>query len=589
MDSDIPGLNQIIGKVKKLVIYILFFIQFVLGNVGLYAQELTPVLKQNGTRNDQDYYFAFTEATRYFMTRNFVQAVSLYNECLRIKSSSGAPHYQLSRIFLSAGNNYLALEHAKKAVTLDKTNKWYLQGLANIYQIEEKYDSAVVVLKSLLLVDSDNPTYLMNIADLYEEMGRMDSSLRYLNLIDKKVGQSKEVSLNRYRIYDKMNLPGKALENLYLALSFEPGDYIVAGMLAEFYRSTSRTDSATKYYNQIYPAYKSEPMVSYSYTEFLLEMHDTIGAKKVLIETIKDKSITIQQKSEYFIKLLQDDDLLLLSKPIIDTVAKAFLNEYPSDIRALSVYADIQMRRRNFGIASAVLLRVYELDKRNYLALEQLLYSLNLQSKSDSVIVYSEEGIRNFADRPLIYLFNGSAKNDLKMYNEALVVLNKGLAIVSDSSIKVQFYNLIADSYRNIKDYAKSDDAFERALLIDPGNIVIKNNYAYYLAVRGDRLKLAKNMSRETIMKEPENSTYLDTYAWILFKMGKISGAKKYISLAISSNNDQSGEILLHAGEIFLKARMYEKALIYYKMAVKKLQGADLEEAEQKIETIIQK
>lgn len=588
-DLDIPELKQILRKVKKPILHILFFIQFTFSNVCVNAQEFSPVLKPNNTENDQDYYYAFNEATRYFMTGNYMQAVNLYNECLRIKSSSGAPHYQLSRVFRNAGNKYLALEHAKKAVALDKTNKWYLQGLASIYQIEGKNDSAVVVLKRLLLVDKNNPAYLMSIAGLYEELGRMDSSLKYLNLIDKRIGPSKEVSLNRYRIYEKLKLPGKALENLYRAYSFEPTDYVVTGMLAEFYRSRSKADSAVKYYNLIYPAYKSESIVSYSYAEFLLEKHDTAGAREVLIATMRDISIDILQKSEYFLKLVQDDDFFKLNKPIIDAVARAYLEEYPNDIRALSVYADIQMRSKNFRDASAVLIRVYELDKRNYLALEQLLYSLNLQGKSDSILFYSEEGIRNFKDRPLIFLFNGSAKNDLKMYNEALIVLNEGLAMVSDSSLKVQFYNLIADSYRNIQEYTKSDSAFENALKIDPENIIIKNNYAYYLAVRGERLKLAKKMSRETIKKEPDNSTYLDTYAWILFKMRRISGAKKFISMAVSNNSDQSGEIFLHAGEIFLKAGMYEKALIYYKLAILKLQGAEKEEAENVIKTLIQK
>ena len=523
------------------------------------------------------------------MTGNYMQAVSLYNECLRIKSSSGAPHYQLSRIFLNAGNNYLALEHAKKAVALDKGNKWYLQGLANIYQIEGKKDSAVVVLKQLLLLDGNNPSYLMNIAGLNEELGRMDSSLMYLDLIEKKIGKSKEISLKRYQIYERMSLPGKALGSLNLAYSLDTTDYIVSGMLAEFYRGRSQMDSATKYYRRIYPEYKSEPMVSYSYAEFLLELRDTITARDVLLETMRDNSISIQQKSDYFLKLVQDRAQFLLNAPILDTIATAYLNEYPNDVRALSVYSDVQIRQRNFKKATDVLIRVYELDKRNYLALEQLLYSLNIQGKSDSVLLFSEEGLRSFSDRPLVYLFNGSAKNDLKRYNEALVVLNKGLSVASDSAMKVQFYDLLADSYRNVGEYTRSDDAFDKALLIDPVNIGIRNNYAYYLSVRGERLKFARKMSWQTIKEEPENDTYLDTYAWILFKMKKISGAKKYISRALYHSGEQNSEILLHAGEIFLKARVYDKALIYYKKAISLLQGTEKQEAENKIKAIMMK
>lgn len=557
--------------------------------VSAFTQDFLPVLRPNAERSDQDYYFAYTEATRYFMTGNYMQAVSLYNECLKIKSTSGAPHYQLSRIFLNAGNNYLALEHAKKAVALDKSNKWYLQGLANIYQIEGKKDSAVVVLKQLLLLDGTNPSYLMNIAGLYEEYGRLDSSMRYLDLIEKKTGRSKEVSLKRYQIYERMNLPAKALGSLNLAHSLDTSDYVVSGMLAEFYRGKSMTDSAAKYYRRIYPEYKSEPMVSYSYAEFLLELRDTIRARDVLLETMRDNTISILQKSEYFLKLVQDKIQFDLNKPVLDTIATAYLNEYPNDIRALSVYSDVQIRQSNFKRATSVLIRVYELDKRNYLALEQLLYTLNIQGKSDSVLFFSEEGLRNFTDRPLIYLFNGSAKNDLKKFNEALVALNRGISVVADSAMKVQFYNLLADSYRNVGEYTKSDEAFEKALRIDPENIVIRNNYAYYLSVRGERLKFARKMSRQTIKEEPGNATYLDTYAWILFRMKKISGAQKYITRALYHSGDQNSEILLHAGEIFLKARVYDKALIYYKKALLLLQGTEKQEAENRIKAIMMK
>lgn len=547
------------------------------------------MLKPDASSSNQDYYFAFTEATRYFMTGNYVQAVTLYNECLRIKSTSGAPHYQLSRIFLNAGNNLLALEHAKRAVALDKTNKWYLQGLANIFQLADKKDSAVVIVKQLLSIDKDNPAYLMNIAGLYQELGRMDSSLKYLDLVEKRIGKSKEVSLKRYQIYEEMNLKGKALGSLNLSYSLDTTDYIVSGMLAEFYRSASQTDSAIKYYRKIYPEYKSEPMVSYSYAEFLLELGDTVNARDVLLETMRDDEISILRKSEYFLNLVQDNVQYELNRPVLDTIAITYLKEYPNDIRALSVYSDIQIRQRNYKKATAVLIRVYELDKRNYLALEQLLYTLNIQGKSDSVLLFSEDGLKGFTDRPLVYLFNGSAKNDLKRYNEALDVLNRGLRFVTDSALKVQFYSLLADSYRNIGEFAKSDEAFEKALRIDPVNIVIKNNYAYYLSVRGERLKFALKMSRQTIKEEPRNATYLDTYAWILFKMNRISGAKKYIDLALSHSGDQNSEILLHAGEIFLKARIYDKALFYYKKAILLLQGNEKKEAENKIRAIMMK
>ena len=81
---------------------------------------------------------------------------------------------------------------------------------------------------------------------------------------------------------------------------------------------------------------------------------------------------------------------------------------------------------------------------------------------------------------------------------------------------------------------------------MDSANSLIMNNYAYFLAIEGRDLEKAENMSRQTIKKEKSNAIYLDTYAWILYKMEKTRKAKCYIRKAMKYGGGSDKEVKEH-------------------------------------------
>ena len=91
-------------------------------------------------------------------------------------------------------------------------------------------------------------------------------------------------------------------------------------------------------------------------------------------------------------------------------------------------------------------------------------------------------------------------------------------------------YTSIGDAYNSLKDYKASDDAYDTALSMDPRNVTVLNNYAYYLSVRNTRLNDAEKMSRRSLELRPDESTFLDTYGWILYQQGKYESARKYLA-----------------------------------------------------------
>jgi len=344
------------------------------------------------------------------------------------------------------------------------------------------------------------------------------------------------------------------------------------------------------YYRKIYPAYKTDAVVVFSYAEFLLEQQRIDTAASVMLEGMKEDAIDNFSKTRYLFKVIQDDQLFKLTRPVIDTVVGAYLNKYNDDVRAMSVYADIEFRIGNYQKSAGALKRIIDADSRNYPAYEQLIYCENASQHTDSVLKYSYLAMANFPEQPLPYLFSGSANYLSGDYKTAVIRLESGLKRTDNESLKIEFYSLLAECYMKLENFEKSDENFQLALDIDEDNLGIRNNYAYYLAVREKNLSYARTLSKSTIKAEPKNSTYLDTYGWVLYKMGKLGGAKKYISMAMQYGGAKNSEILLHYGEILMKMNKDQEAIAIWKQALE-FAGKDqmtelqkkLAEAEQKV------
>ena len=110
--------------------------------------------------------------------------------------------------------------------------------------------------------------------------------------------------------------------------------------------------------------------------------------------------------------------------------------------------------------------------------------------------------------------------------------------------------------------------AYEKAIETYGNNVGALNNYAYYLSLEKRDLDKAEEMSYKTVKAEPENGTYLDTYAWILFVKGNYTQAKLYIDMAMKADGDKSADVVEHCGDIYYMAGETAAAVEYWKQAL---------------------
>jgi tetratricopeptide (TPR) repeat protein len=168
------------------------------------------------------------------------------------------------------------------------------------------------------------------------------------------------------------------------------------------------------------------------------------------------------------------------------------------------------------------------------------------------------------------FIMAGDLYIDMKEYDLALEMLQKGLARVPEGNTTTfsAILGQIGDLYHMQGKKEIAYETYDKALEYNDKNIIVLNNYAYFLSIEKRDLDRAERMIGRCVGAQPTNSTYLDTYAWIFFQRGNYSKAKLYIENAISNIRENNSEIFDHYGDILFKLGKTEQAVMQWEKAL---------------------
>jgi Tfp pilus assembly protein PilF len=251
-------------------------------------------------------------------------------------------------------------------------------------------------------------------------------------------------------------------------------------------------------------------------------------------------------------------------------LCKILVSVHPDEAKAFSMYGDFLFRDRKLEEARTQYKKAVGLDKEKYALWNQLLVIDSELNDFVAMEKESKEAIELFPNQALPYFFNGIASIQSKNYVQAVKVLTEGIPNVFDNEpILAQFYANIGDAQNRLKNYGASDSAYNKALEIEPNNVYVLNNYAYYLSLRNMNLDKAEAMSKKSNELEPNNNSYEDTYGWILYQMKKYDDAKVWVAKALEHGGKANGTLLEHYGDVLYKLGEVENALHYWNDAKK--------------------
>ena len=519
-------------------------------------------------RRKFDYFFL--EAVRMKQKGDYDAAFQLYSHCLDIYPQSAAALYEISQFYMFLGQEDKGEQALIEASRSDDNNFWYKQTLASYYQTKQNWVKAISVYEDMAQIFPGRLEPLLSLTDLYARTKSYDNMINVLNRIEELDGKSEQISMEKFRAYLQLGNMDMAFNEIQALVNEYPYDMRYRTVLGDVYMSNNKDEEALKVYKDIL---KEEPnyapaMVSLAsyYQKTGQDSLYNVQLDSILVNENVDTDIKLDFMRRLIVKSEQTDKDSTKIIRLFDNMLKH--KQSNADIPML--YAQYLITKKMEKESVPVLDKVLSLDPENKPARLQLLSYAITKNDLDEVIRVATPAIEYNPDAMEFYYYLGLAHYQKEDTDKALEVFQKGVLQInekSDKGIASDFYSILGDLYHSKEMKAEAYAAYDSSLVYNPKNINTLNNYAFFLSEERKDLDKAEEMSFITIKAEPENSTYLDTYAWILFEKGRYTEARIYIEQALKNGGDKSQLIIEHCGDIHYKAGDKEKALEYWKKA----------------------
>jgi Tfp pilus assembly protein PilF len=516
------------------------------------------------------YQYLYVEALKQKLLGNSGDALGYFEQCLKINPASDASYYQMATIIAASGNLASARKYAVKAVEIGGKNLWYLMLLSELYYQEKNIDSAIVWYEKAVKLFPDNENIQLALGNLYIENRKYDRANSIFDSFDKKYGVNEASTISSVRSLVSDGKYPEAKVKIESLLAGQPGNIFYKGLLAEVCRGLGEKDMALRIYNEMMEAEPGNPQTQMSLADFLTgeKMYDDLFA--LINAILLNSNISADIKVQFFAHLLEDKVLTAenMNRMIISMMVLE--SEYRSDNRVFLLRPELLIQQGRQADAILRLEEVIQQQPGNFLAWERLLFIYFENRDFEKLTKRGGEYATRFNMSFLGKILYAQGAAETGNTETALAELKKAEILAGDNrEMMFQVIAMRADVYYKMKDLDNAFMNYEEALKYNNDDLTVLNNYAYYLAEHGMKLKEAEELARRVVEKEKKNNTFLDTYGWVLYKRGKLNEAARVFEEIISSDEEPDAEWFEHYGFILRRQKKCEKAIENWKISIK--------------------
>ena len=538
------------------------------GDIIIDNQNLPKQTLSEKDKRKFDYFFL--EALKLKQSEKYSDAFNTFQYCLSIDSTSAAIYYELSNFYNFLNNRNLALDALKKAVQYEGDNFNYQMALANLSREMGLNEQAIGIFEQLKKQYPDKPELNYFLSDLYARQKRIDKAIQELDYVEENMGMNESLSIQKYRLYTMIEEDAKAFDELEKLANKYPYEAKYRILIGDLYLEKKETEKALNAYQKAFSIDPEDPYYIVSMANYYEQTGDQDLAKKEIDTALKNSKLDIETKLTILGRYIQN---LHKNKKEIEnanTLFETLMEQHPQETELNLMYGAFLLAQEKVEDAKFQFQIVTESSPENPAAWDQLLRISFIEEKPENAIEICKSALIHFPDAPQFYFYSGIAYQQTKEYEKALKSYQGGIQYVNigDMRLLSDFHGQIGDLYHRFKNKELAYQNYEKALEYNDKNIGVLNNYAYFLSLDKKDLSKAERMSSMCIKMDPDNSTYIDTYAWVFFAQGDYNLAKFYIERAISNGGDTSGEIVDHYGDILYKIGNVEKAVEQWEKAL---------------------
>lgn len=497
------------------------------------------------------------------LREDYNTAMEYYRTALKRNKAPGI-YFAIANINLKTGKLQDALLEINNALKLSPDNNEYKTLKANIYYGTGKVDIAAGIYEEILSKEPENIFVLYSLARSYQELKNQDKAVIVYEQLTDIYGFDADVLKRMFDIYFSKQNYEKCAETLSYMLKLDPYNSSLMFDLASMYSKLGREDDAKGIFERLASLNPTDKQIQAEIVKIYFKKNEIEKGFEEFARVIGKNNLTFNEKSQlgelYFNMISQDPK----TADVVEYIFK-YLNQSNPDNWIPYYYLgqlDILNKKNDDAADKFVRGAVYaDTSADAYVQIGYALFTLEKYELAKPVL---ENGLTHASDDfrinytyALVLQRTGNLPLSIKYYEKAAELNPNELSIISS----------LALAYNSNKQYRESNEAYEKALKIDPDNALILNNYAYNLSTRGENLNKALDMVRKAVNKEPGNSSYLDTMGWIFYMMKDYKSAKEYIERAVSVNGSNA-VILEHLGDIHYALKDSQKALYFWKKAL---------------------
>lgn len=509
----------------------------------------------------------FFEAQRLEAIEEFDKAAALMEQCLSIDPLNADAHYEMATLYISIEQIEDALFHAKKSYELNPNSVWVTKLLSQLYQMSGNIDGELNAYKDLIEKDPSNIEYLFLLATAHSKNGSYKKAIQVYNEIESKIGVSEELSVTKEYLYITMGDVDLAAAEIMKLIAAFPNEIRFLGMLAELYQANNQTEKSIAIYNDILEVEPKNSAANVALAEYYRVNKNHLKALDYLTfcfdNDVFDLQTVFQILTSYFQMAIEEQKYL---EPLLSLLNKTLIN-YPNEAAFHVLSGDVYFQLNDSKKAFEAYEKSLTFGVTDFLIWNRyLILGVELQ-EYDRVYKNGMRAIELHPIQPTLYLFSGFAASYNKEHEKAITLFNKGLNyVVNNKPLKAEFYNYLGDSYHFFGNDKKSDECYEKSLDLIPDNVLVLNNYSYYLSLRQKDLEKAERMSKQCVELSPNQPTYQDTYGWVLYKLKRFNEAEEWLRKAVEGDG-KSPVIIEHYGDVLYQLNHKKEALEYWKKA----------------------
>jgi tetratricopeptide (TPR) repeat protein len=507
----------------------------------------------------------FTDGMKYFLMEDYGKAVPLLEQALQLNPENAGIQFALATVLTKAGQADRAVPFAEKAFLLDAENKYHLVLLAELYQKKHNYAEAAKLYQILQQRYPDNAEYGIELASIFVLQDKHDDALKAYDRLEKSLGVTEEITRQKQMILLKQNKFNEAIKESEKLIATDPGEVEYMVDLAEMLLNHDRNDQAIPWLERILKIRPDNAQAHIMLADLYRKRGDLEKTNQELEKAFADPNLDGQTKARVltsYLAMLPEE----ARKAQALKFAQSLVQTDPNQPQAHVIQADLLMQKGDKAGARDAYLRAARLDGSLNEVWDRVIRLDGDLNQIDSVVKHSEEAIELFPNQAEFWYANGSALLMQRQYKPAVDALEEARRLATRPELQSFIHAQLGDAYNGVAQHEKSDQAYEEALKRDPANEHVLNNYSYFLSLRKAKLDRAQELSAKLLALQPDNGTYLDTHAWVLYTKGQYGAARNFLEKALKSKQ-VSGTVVEHYGDVLFQLGEKDKALEQWRRA----------------------